>query len=58
VCREPVLDRPLAGHREGVHRRIDPLERSRPEILELEQAADQATGGVGDEHAAGLGQGL
>jgi hypothetical protein len=56
--REPVLDRPLAPHREGAHRRLDALERPRPEIFEVEQAADQAPGGVWNDHATRLGQGL
>jgi hypothetical protein len=58
VRREPVLDHPLADYREGTHRRVDALERPRSEILEVEHAADQAPGGVGDDHAAGLGQDL
>ena len=56
--REPVVDRPLASHGEDVHGRLNALEPLRPEILEAEQAADQAPGSVGDDHAAGLGQGL
>jgi hypothetical protein len=56
--REPVVGHPLAPHGEDVHGRLNALEPLRPESLQAEQAADQAPGSVGHDHAAGLGQGL
>ena len=54
MCREPALQRPLAEHREGPHRLIDAFQIERPEIVELEIVADQASGEIRDHDLAGL----
>jgi hypothetical protein len=58
MCREPALQRPLAQHREGPHRRVDALQRQWSEVVELEIVAGQASGEIRDHDLAGLRDGL
>ena len=56
---EAALGRgPRRATRQAAHRLGEALERLRPEIVELEQAADQPPGRLGDHDAARLGQRL
>ena len=55
MCCEPALQHPFAEHGEGPHRLIDALQIERPEIVEFEIVADQASGEVGNHHLAGPG---
>jgi hypothetical protein len=55
---EAALRPPLAHDPPGHERLGEALEPLRPEVVELEQAADQPSRRLADHHGAGLGQGL
>ena len=53
---EPALRAALADHPEAAHRLAEALERPSAEIVELEQATEQASRAFGDDDPARRGQ--